>query len=220
MPVEVSELLHVLAHELRTPVGIAHGYVRLLLEDRITNEQDRRRALEQTQKALARLSDLSNQTSNLASWYEEEPPAPGDRALALEIVRRVSTAAFEYPVNVFAPELSERLVMRTASAPAVADALTAVIRATARELRGQPCDVRVTADDGRLQMFAAPPDQMATLQAGPGAPGAGPLVLDRGGIGLSLLHAAAILDAHGAERWATRGLRQTAAVRLPLERIS
>jgi signal transduction histidine kinase len=45
MSVDISDILHVLAHELRTPVGIAHGYVRLLLEERLSQESDRRRAL-------------------------------------------------------------------------------------------------------------------------------------------------------------------------------
>ena len=77
MPVDIGDLLHVLAHELRTPVGIAHGYVRLLLEDRLPQEADRRRALEQLQKALSRLTDLSHESSALANWFEREaqPPA-------------------------------------------------------------------------------------------------------------------------------------------------
>ena len=72
MTVDVNDILHVLAHELRTPVGIAHGYVRLLLENDFPSEADRRRALEQMQKALGRLSDLSQETTSLAAWYEQD----------------------------------------------------------------------------------------------------------------------------------------------------
>ena len=79
MPVDISDILHVLAHELRTPVGIAHGYVRLLLEDRLHQEADRRRALEQMQKALGRLSDLSHESTALASWFEQDATRIGAR---------------------------------------------------------------------------------------------------------------------------------------------
>src|SRR5687768_14647504 len=37
MPVDTGHVLHVLAHELRTPTGIAQGYARLLLDDRLTD---------------------------------------------------------------------------------------------------------------------------------------------------------------------------------------
>ena len=48
-------------------------------------------------------------------------------------------------------------------------------------------------------------------------PEAGPLALERGGLGLSLVHAVIVLDAHGAERWTIeRNRRQTAGFRLPL----
>ena len=46
---------------------------------------------------------------------------------------------------------------------------------------------------------------------------AGPVALERGGLGLALVHAAIVLDAHGAERWTMNGSRQTLGLRLPLD---
>src|SRR5688572_21663112 len=99
MPVDINDILHVLAHELRTPVGIAHGYVRLLLEDRLPQETDRRRALEQMQKALGRLSDLSQESTALASWYEQDFSTP-QQVGARTLIERVAAADYEFPVTV------------------------------------------------------------------------------------------------------------------------
>jgi hypothetical protein len=91
------------------------------------------------------------------------------------------------------------------------------VRATARELRGTTCDVVSRVVDGRFELLAGPEEHLAALQSGPGAPGAGPMALERGGLGLALVHAAIVLDAHGAERWTMNGSRQIAGIRIPLE---
>ena len=217
MPVDVNDILHVLAHELRTPVGIAHGYVRLLLEDRLPREEDRRRALEQMQKALTRLSDLSHETTALAVWYEHEAKDSRHGNSVRAIVDGVRTASYECPVIFDTPDLTDAMMVRTPDPGRLTSALVNVVRATARELRGQPCAVSVRVQDHRFELLTGQTEQLAGLRAGPGAADSGPLILERGGIGLSLVHAAVVLDAHGAERWALKGSRQTAGVRLPLE---
>ena len=101
MPVDISNVLHVLAHELRTPTGIAQGYVRMLLEDRLTDPADRQRALEQTQKALARVSELSHESTRLAAWFEDErgPDAHGSTCATL-LERVAADAGVEPPVTI------------------------------------------------------------------------------------------------------------------------
>ena len=217
MPVDINDILHVLAHELRTPVGIAHGYVRLLLEDRLSGEEDRRRALEQTQKALARLTDLSHETTALASWYEQETGTNRRQSAVSDIVDGVRSASYEHPVSFDTSQISNAAKLRTSDATGLTSSLADVVRATARELRGQPCAVSMRVQDHRLELLTGRLDELAGLRAGPRAADAGPLILERGGLGLSLVHAAVVLDAHGAERWALKGSRQTAGIRLPLE---
>ncbi len=216
MPVDINDILHVLAHELRTPVGIAHGYVRLLLEDRLPQEADRRRALEQTQKALRRLSELSHESTTLASWYERDFTSKQPIA-ASALVEIVAAANYEFPVTVDTGGLPADAVVRSCDPTALGEAIVSLIRATARELRGTTCDVVSRVVDGRFELLAAPEEHLAALRGGPVAAGAGPLALERGGLGLALVHAAIVLDAHGAERWMMNGLRQTAGIRVPLE---
>jgi hypothetical protein len=216
MPVEIHDILHVLAHELRTPVGIAQGYVRLLLDDRLPHEADRRRALEQTQKALGRLGELSSETTALASWYDEGRGAC-THAGARTLLERVAAATYESPVTVDAGNVSDAMTVRTSDPDMLASAMVSIVRATARELRGQPCAVTARLDGGRFEMLTGVAEQLTALRAGPTAPGAGPIALERGGLGLALVQAAIVLDAHGAERWTMDNSRQIAAIRVPVE---
>src|SRR5687768_1762799 len=93
MPVEISEILRVLAHELRTPVGVAQGYVRMLLEDRLADVVDQRRALEQTNRALARVAELSQEESTLAAWFDESDRPADKHTDAATLFARVASEA-------------------------------------------------------------------------------------------------------------------------------
>jgi nitrogen-specific signal transduction histidine kinase len=217
MPVEINDILHVLAHELRTPVGIAHGYVRLLLEDRLPDGSERRRALEQTQKALSRLTELSHEATALASHYEQD--RNGEQTIAVrDLGQQVAEADFEFDVSIEMANVGEGW-LRTMNSDALLQALIAVVRATARELRGDACSVAMRSDLQTFELLAGPPQHLAALAGGPTSTDSGPLILERGGLGLSLVHAAVVLDAHGAERWALKASRQTAGIRFPLQEL-
>jgi hypothetical protein len=79
--------------------------------------------------------------------------------------------------------------------------------------------VSVRAERRSLDVLAGSPDQLIALAVGPESVDAGPLILERGGLGLSLVHAAVVLDAHGAKRWALKASRQTAGIRFPVEEV-
>jgi hypothetical protein len=216
MSVDISDILHVLAHELRTPVGIAHGYVRLLLEERLHQESDRRRALEQMQKALGRLSDLSHESSRLATWFEQDGQ-PLDHVAAASVVAQLADAQYDAPVAFAVGVLPDRATIRTCDVARLVSALITMVRATARELRGAECTVSARLADQRfLDVLIGPHDRIGALDAGRGSTEAGPLALERGGLGLSLVEAAVVLDAHGVERWTIDQARQTAGLRIPL----
>ncbi|MGH9175631.1 MAG: hypothetical protein ACRD1H_14795, partial [Vicinamibacterales bacterium] len=124
---------------------------------------------------------------------------------------------YQAPVTIDAPAIPDSVMVRTTDARVLGNALVDIVRATVREIRGQACAVSIRIYDARLELLAGPAERLAALSAGPTAPDAGPLALERGGLGLALVHAAVVLDAHGAERWAINGSRQTAGIRLPLE---
>ena len=215
MSVDIGDILHVLAHELRTPVGIAHGYVRLLLEDRLPEEAERRRALEQLQKALGRLSELSQESSALANWFERDDSAVAP-VNARSILQTLLAVPFDSPVKADTSRVPATVAIGTADRPQLEKALTSMVRSTARELRGRPCQLAARADERELQLLIGDAAQFEALDDGPEAAGAGPMAIDRGGLGLSLVHARIVLDANGGRCWSANGSRQAIGVRLPL----
>lgn len=218
MHVDIAKVLHVLAHELRTPAGIAQGYLRMLLEDRLTDPQDRRRALEQTQKALTRVSELTHEGTRLANWMESAHPNVSSIDARSLVTRAVELAAVTPEPSLHVDTSTETARVTTGDADALVHAVSALVKATARELRLKTCaiDARLNGG-GMLDVLIAPSDQMETIAAGPEAANAGPLSLERGGLGLALVMAAVVLTAHGAIGWTANGSRTTVGIRLPLE---
>jgi signal transduction histidine kinase len=219
MPVEISDVLHVLAHELRTPSGIAQGYLRMLLEERLADPKDRRQALEQTQKALARMSELTHESSRLAGWFERPAGAPTETIDAKMLIDRVvEEASADAVVTSRIDANGAQGAVRTPDVHALVTALTTVAKATARELRNQPCTIAARAhEQSAIDVLIGADDHLAALGSGPGAAEAGPLGLERGGLGLSLVYAVAVLDSHGAIAWTANGSRGTVGIRLPIE---
>ena len=87
---------------------------------------------------------------------------------------------------------------------------------TARELRGRACEVLGRTVDGQFEILVGAEGTLDRLNGGPQSPEARPIALERGGMGLALIHAALVLDAHGAARWTVNDSRQLFGVRLPL----
>jgi signal transduction histidine kinase len=217
MRVDIGKVLHVLAHEIRTPSGIAQGYVRMLLEDRLSDPADRRRALEQTQKALARVSELTQESSMLADWFEADHTADGSIEARTVIERVVGGAALE-PAHVKVELAAPDARVATVNERALVDALISVVKATARELRQDVCMLHVRSHENRMcELLIGSAEQLPALAVGPDASAAGPLALERGGLGLSFVTAAVVLEAHRAIGWTMNGSRATVGIRLPLK---
>jgi signal transduction histidine kinase len=219
MAVDISGVLHVLAHEFRTPSGIAQGYLRMLLDDRLTTAADQRRALEQALQALGRISELTRESSRLAEWCENnQERASNDVDARVFVDQVVADAAVEpaplVAVNVAAGAAS----LSCLDGSALIGAVVSLLRATARELLKEPCAFRATLDaQSGLDLLIGRADQLSVLTAGPHTPDAGPLALERGGLGLSLVIATAVLDAHGALVWTVNGSRSSVGIRLPVK---
>jgi signal transduction histidine kinase len=58
MQPNLAQVLNTLAHEIRTPLAVSQGYLKLLIDGRITNADDARKAMEQTRQALGALATL------------------------------------------------------------------------------------------------------------------------------------------------------------------
>jgi hypothetical protein len=163
---DAERVLSVLIHDLRTPLGVAHGYLRLIRGGKLPSADDRDKALASTQDALARISRLCQD----ASTFLEEPAGPGaGRASASELTGRVAAALTERGITVDGqPAVSGSVGVGTSvdrAADAIATLLairagkTASAVATVHETPGElrfacgPAEVSGSALDGVEQPF-------------------------------------------------------------------
>jgi signal transduction histidine kinase len=146
---DAERVLNLLIHDLRTPLGVAHGYLRLIREQRLTTPDDRDRALVSTQQALGRISRLCED----ASGFLAEPAgvAPVRASIAL-LVERVAAQLSGHGVATTTTAVAGPATMVVgAGVDRLADAVTTVLRAMTRNAPG---GVRVETSGAELRFIA------------------------------------------------------------------
>jgi signal transduction histidine kinase len=139
----VERALHVLIHDVRTPVGVAQGYLRMLLEDRLPTPEARVRAIAQAQQAL---DDVSRLCHDAAALADGESAETSRRVLVpcARFVGRVRERLEREPVVVSSADGGPHEAMAVAvpgDAEGLADAVTRVLLASA----GRPGQARAVA---------------------------------------------------------------------------
>lgn len=77
---ELDRVLDVLLHDLRSPLSVASGYVRLLHQERLDSFEARDKAWTQTAAALTRIAHLCDEAGGFLSVAASQPhPIPADR---------------------------------------------------------------------------------------------------------------------------------------------
>jgi len=212
---DTAATLRVLAHELRMPTSVIQGYVRMLREG-LLDEQDRDKALTQIQQATGRLSELARDASSVAQWLTA-PPNGGaaDAPMATILERAIATSTVTPPPTLaIPPQLS--FTIATPNVQALVTAFGRLLEAIARDA---PVDdtlaVQARSAGGACDVLIAPGSAAAALSMStPDGPGTEPVTLIRGGLGLTFLLAVAVFEAHGATLWTHAGSRGI-IVRLP-----
>ncbi len=216
-------LLGLSVHELRTPVTVVAGYVRMLLKERagaITEQQ--RRLLEEAEKSCGRLSALLAEMSDLANL--EVRTAPFNRSeLDLHALLRDAIDGL--------PDMPERAIEVTLAPAAtrphvhgdlvrLKSAFGSILVALRRELVTETELVvreRSGEHQGRAAIWIAIADA-DRIDALASAPPAALVTFDewRGGCGLSLAVARRVINAHGGALWSPAdGTKAAAIVVLP-----
>src|SRR4030095_11942542 len=67
---EFTKALALLIHDLRAPLSVASGYLRLIREDRLTSAEDRERALIGALEAVRRISRLCDEASDFGTAHD------------------------------------------------------------------------------------------------------------------------------------------------------
>jgi signal transduction histidine kinase len=218
-----ARLLGLSVHEIRTPLTVVGGYVRMLLKGNagaVTDPQ--RHLLEEAEKSCGRLSGLLDQMSDVANL--EARTATFNRSLVA--LGPVLTEAIEALPAL--PDRAIRITLEVGDGGArvsgdpvrLKTALTSLVTALRRELvtstelfvtertselGGRPASRITISDlDNHAALEQAEPSSLTTFDEW------------RGGCGLSLAVARRIIDAHGGAVWSPGdGSKAAAVVMLP-----
>jgi signal transduction histidine kinase len=89
MQPNLAQVLNTLAHEIRTPLAVSQGYLKLYLDGRLTNVDDTRRAFEQTRQALGALATLCVDMGKVSTLSESAGQGIPERVSAEDFVKSV-----------------------------------------------------------------------------------------------------------------------------------
>lgn len=210
MGVDTPTLLAVLAHEVRGPVSVLQGYLRLL-EQRRAGAAGDAATIEAMRRSTARLADLGRDASTLSGWLKRTAPEPDRQLLASLIADVAERTALARPRQA-GGSLSGRAV-RTTDGAMLAQTLATLVLSVSRDHDNGPCVVDATVDEPYAVIDIAP--EIPSAETVGGAKPADKSLFDRGGMGLALVLASHVLDAHGARvQEATHG---GVTVYLPLD---
>jgi signal transduction histidine kinase len=149
---DTDRVLDLLIHDLRTPLGVAHGYLRLVRERRLPSPHDAEHALAEAQRALTRMGELCEAASAFLSDGAEQPLEPVD---ANQLVRRVNARLRTSGIRVDAAELDSGQTMRIgANLDRLADAVVTLLSATSRTGAAESVTVSIEADRAELRFTA------------------------------------------------------------------
>lgn len=146
-------MMHRLLHDLRTPLGVAQGYLRLVRDGSLKTEADRDRALDQ---AAASLGHLARMCQEMGSFLDEEANTARSPSSVAVFAGRVEAVAREHGFTVVQDGVSTDAVVDLPSG--VSASAGAVIRVFESALRRRPAGttmLRVIAADDELQFVAS-----------------------------------------------------------------
>lgn len=215
---DLARVLNVLAHEIRTPLAVSQGYLKLMAEGRLTTASEQATALERTRDALGKIATLCSDMGRLGALTEAAPPGLHARVTAVSVLDAVSDALARY-----APARTGTMTPASAIATDGTHDLAAAVAAfgtMACADAGPDDKVMAVTDTTRtsLTLRLGGALAVAALPAHAGDADAATPMLVRGGFGLSLLWAAVVLERHGVRAW--QGREASAAIGLTFPMVS
>lgn len=211
---ECEKALILLIHDLRAPLGVAQGYLRLVKDNRLSPGAERDRALEQVTAALGRMSRLCADASAFAEApVSERLPATalGVRRFVDQVAHACNTASID-PLVFDVDENGWRGKIRAVHIDLVAEAAAVVLSAVRRAAGSAPVRVAVSEHGDELWFLLGQADDRARLSRSDD-----PFDAWRGGHGIALPLACRRITASGGRIWSAPDTRGAVAIAFPQE---
>lgn len=223
-PDRLPHTLSLAVHELRTPLAVAAGYLRMLLRPQTGTVTDTQRTmLEGAATSCARIGALLAEMSQLEQLEAGDVAVPGVPFDLAALVIELSGSMLEGDDREVRLEVrATRPVMVTGDRPRLAAALRALMHATLQERSGPGAIVVEcsTVPDTSPKWAVVTIGDEVVSRSLVGAAGTTPPPFDewRGGFGFALPIARRVTEAHGGALWSAPGStpRAGSALRLPL----
>ena len=211
-------------HELRTPVTVVSGYLRMLLKEQGGPLSDKqRKMLEEAERSCGRIEGLVKEMSDLGKLEAGELGLAHQSFDVAALLAELASHMHEGDDRGVHLELRgvERPIEVVGDRARVSAALGALLHAALRE-RGEPGVIlaECRASDGAVpSAVIAIGDEATVRQLMEAAAGGSPFDEWRGGLGLALPVARRVVEAHGGALWSAPGERPRAgsAMRIPLK---
>jgi K+-sensing histidine kinase KdpD len=222
-PIPLERLLSLAVHELRTPITVASGYLRMILMEQagpLTEKQ--RKVSTEAERACRRVAALVAELSELGRLLARELPLARQEVDVGSLLRDAAGQTHEGEDRGIALRLRcpEQPAVLTGDRARLLAAVSAVMHAALRE-RVEPGTIEaqgsiVRDPDGTWAIVAiGDAASLAPLAAAHRTPP--PFEEWRGGMGLALPLARQVIEAHGGAIWsAGAGAPGAAALRLPV----
>ncbi len=210
---ESVKALNLLIHDLRAPLSVALGYLRLLHQNRLESEADRSRALVQSMEALGRIGRLCEDAAAFVAEREAtDGPVTSLRVSQfVEQVTEACTARCSPLVFVADPELTG--TVRGVHLDRLVHSLAVILCAVRQSTRNEAVRVSVKEEKKEARFLLGCDEDRAALVSTP------PETFDpwRGGHGVALPLACRLIAEAGGRIWATANGRGAVGVALPEE---
>jgi signal transduction histidine kinase len=214
--VELARVLNVLAHEIRTPLAVSQGYLKLMTDGRLATASEQATAIERTRDALGKIATLCSDMGRLGALTEAAPPTLHGRVTTASLIDAVSEAlASHAPARsgVVAPGH----LIATDGTPDLASAVAAFATMACADAGPDDKVMAVTEVTGRsMTLRLGGALAVAALPGHADDPAAAAPMLVRGGFGLSLFWAAVVLERHGVHAWQSREPGAAVGVTFPV----
>jgi len=165
---DTERALQVLIHDVRTPVGVAQGYVRLLREERLDTPDERDRALVRTLDALSRIARLCDDANAFLPVGEAVPWAA---VAVLALVTAVEPRARDkgFVVDRTGVDSSARVRMRLGTEQA-GDAIAILLTTVLQPASESTPTLRIATRASELEFVASPTADAVPSSEKPEAP--------------------------------------------------
>lgn len=216
MPPNLAQVLNTLAHEIRTPLSVSQGYLKLFLDGRLTNVDDTRRAMEQTRQALGALATLCVDMGKVSALADDRVTGVPAKVPAADFIASLRSLE-ELKDAQWQGDAAGGRAVQSANYRDLAQAIAIAAKAAFDEDRNAPRTLRAASDTvDDLIVLAGSGDALWSLQEGPAAPNARAVDFAKGGKGLRLIWASFVLDKHGVQTWTDARHRASMGFRIPL----